>query len=103
MTEADVYTERIDDVPLLVRQQEAMTVPQVLDEAIIPHGNWQGLSVGWVTTGWLTYILSEADHRMCEVEEWARDLRRSGFQGRRVHVERSQGACLRLAQDDARH
>lgn len=75
MTEADVYTERIDDVPLLVRQQEAMGVPQVLDDVIIPHGNWQGLSVGWVTTGWLTYILSEADHRMCEVEEWARDLR----------------------------
>jgi len=71
MTEADVYTERVDDVPLLVRQQEAMGVPQVLDEVIIPHGNWQGLSVGWVTTGWLTYILSEADHRMCEVEEWA--------------------------------
>jgi len=75
MTEADVYTERVDDVPLLVRQQEAMGVPQVLDDVIRPHGNWQGLSVGWVITGWLAYILSEADHRMCDVKEWARDLR----------------------------
>lgn len=73
MTEADIYTERVDDVPLLVRQQQAMGIPQVLDEVIIPHGNWQGLSVGWVTAGWLAYILSEADHRMCEVEPWAED------------------------------
>ncbi len=30
-----------------------------------------GVSVGWLTTAWLSYILSEADHRMMVVEEWA--------------------------------
>lgn len=36
-----------------------------------PHGNRQGLSVGWLTTAWLSYIVSESDHRMMEVESWA--------------------------------
>lgn len=71
MAEIDINTERVDDVPLLVRQQQAMGIPQVLDAVIQPHGNRQGLSVGWLTVCWLAYILSEADHRMCEVEPWA--------------------------------
>jgi transposase len=71
VAEIDINTERVDDVPLLVRQQQAMGIPQVLDAVIKPHGNRQGLSVGWLTVCWLAYILSEADHRMCEVEPWA--------------------------------
>lgn len=71
MAEIDINTERVDDVPLLVRQQQAMGIPQVLDVVIKPHGNRQGLSVGWLAVSWLAYILSEADHRMCEVEPWA--------------------------------
>jgi transposase len=73
MAEVRIDTERVDDVPLLIRQQEAMGIPQVLDAVINPHGNRQGLSVGWLTASWLAYILSEADHRMCEVEPWAVD------------------------------
>jgi transposase len=71
VAEVKIDTERVDDVPLLIRQQEAMGIPQILDEVIRPHGNRQGLSVGWLTSGWLAYILSEADHRMSEVESWA--------------------------------
>lgn len=71
MAEVDIYTERIDDIPLLVHQQKRMGIPEVLDGVIQPHGNRKGLSVGWLTTIWLSYILSEADHRMSEVESWA--------------------------------
>ena len=71
MAEVEIRTERIDDVPLLVHQQRKMGIPEVLDEVIHPHGNREGLSVGWLTTIWLSYILSEADHRMSEVEPWA--------------------------------
>ena len=74
MAEVRVHTERVDDVPLLVYQQCRMGIPQVLDEVIYLHGNRQGLSVGWLTTFWLAYILSEADHRMSVVEEWASGL-----------------------------
>jgi transposase len=73
MTEVNICTERVDDVPLLIRQQQAMGISRVLDEVIIAHGNRQGLSIGKLTTGWLAYILSEADHRMNVVEPWAKD------------------------------
>ena len=75
--EAKIYTERIDDIPLLVSQQEKMGIPEVLDRVIRPHGNRQGLSVGWLTTGWLSYIVSEGDHRMVEVEGWVADHQES--------------------------
>jgi transposase len=46
-------------------------LPEVLDQVIHPHGNRQGASVGWLTAAWLSYILSEVDHRMLVVEHWA--------------------------------
>jgi transposase len=73
MAEVNIDTERVDDMPLLIRQQQVMGIPRVLDEVIVPHGNHEGLSVGWLTAAWLAFILSEADHRMCEVEPWAAD------------------------------
>lgn len=48
-----------------------MGIPEILDAAIRAHGNRDGLSHGWLAATWLTYILSEADHRMAEVETWA--------------------------------
>ena len=71
MAEVEIRTERVDDVPLLIHQQQKMGIPDVLNEVIHPHGNREGLSVGWLATAWLSYILSEADHRMSEVEPWA--------------------------------
>jgi transposase len=71
MAEVEIRNERVDDVPLLIYQQRKMGIPDVLNGVIHPHGNREGLSVGWLTTTWLSYILSEADHRMSEVEPWA--------------------------------
>ena len=71
MTGIEIQTERVDDIPLLIRQQHKMGIPEVLDNVLHPHGNRQGLSMGWLTAGWMSYILSEADHRMSEVESWA--------------------------------
>lgn len=71
MTEVEIQTERIDDLPLLVAQQQTMGIPDIIDAVIEPHGNRQGLSMGWTVVGWLSYILSEADHRLSFVEPWA--------------------------------
>ncbi|MCA9331022.1 IS1634 family transposase [Candidatus Saccharibacteria bacterium] len=70
-TEAEIQTYQVDDIPLLVWQQRVMGIPQIIDEVIEPHGNRQGLSVGWTVTVWLSYILSQADHRLSYVESWA--------------------------------
>jgi transposase len=64
-------SERVDDIPLLVGELERMGVPRLLDEQYGRHGNWQGLSLGWVATVWLGHILSQADHRLNQVQSWA--------------------------------
>jgi transposase len=63
--------ERVDDLPLLLAQLDRMQVAQLLDSCFPTHGNWQGLSLGHVVSVWLTFILSEANHRMSHVEPWA--------------------------------
>jgi len=72
-TEAEIQTYRVDDIPLLVWQQRVMGIPQIIDEIIQPHGNRQGLSVGWTVAVWLSYILSQADHRLSYMESWAKE------------------------------
>jgi transposase len=65
-----VAHERVDDLPILIRQLKHMRVAELLDEHIPTNGNWQGLSLGWVVVVWLTFILSEGDHRLSHVEPW---------------------------------
>jgi transposase len=69
--ELTIITERVDDLPLLIRAMEQMGLTALVDQHFRAHGNWQGLSPGQVLTGWLAYILSEADHRLNQVQDWA--------------------------------
>src|SRR5713101_1912166 len=66
----NIITERVDDIPLLLEQMQRMGLPGLVDEHFPPHGNWTGLSLGWVSTIWLSSILSRGDHRMVHVEPW---------------------------------
>jgi len=51
-----------------------MKVADFIDAALpAPHGNRQGLSYGQLTVIWLTYILTQYDHRMNPVENWVRE------------------------------
>lgn len=69
--ELTVITERVDDIPVLLAHLIKMGLPELLDEHFAVHGNWQGLSLGWTTTVWLSHILSEGDHRLNQVQPWA--------------------------------
>jgi transposase len=70
MSELTVTTEQVDDFPVLVAQAERMAIPELLNRHFTVHGNWQGLSLGWVGTTWLGHILSEGDHRLNHVQPW---------------------------------
>ena len=72
-----IITERVDDIPLLLAQMQRMSLPALLDAHFPTHGNWQGLSLGWVTVIWLSSILSEGDHRLNHVEPWVHNRRRT--------------------------
>lgn len=72
MAETQATHERVDDIPLLLHVLcERLQLDQILDEQMTRHGNWQGLSFGGVTVTWLTHILSEHDHFMSHVQDWA--------------------------------
>ncbi len=64
------YIERGDDLPVLFGLLQQMHIQAILDAVIVPHGNWQGLTQGWVITIWLMHILSEQSHCMEPVQEW---------------------------------
>jgi hypothetical protein len=66
-----IFSERVDDIPLLLAHVAQMGVQPLLDTHFPTHGHWQGLSLGWVTVLWLAHILSQADHRLSHVEPWA--------------------------------
>jgi len=82
-----ITSERVDDIPLLLAQLERMGLQPLLDAHVPTHGNWVGLSLGWVTVIWLTHILSEANHRLNHVEAWAEKRLHTlrGCTGQRVH------------------
>src|SRR5437016_10592126 len=66
-----ITTERVDDIPLLLAHMQRMGLARLLDAHFPTHGNRQGLSLGMVTSIWLTHVLSQADHRMNRVQPWA--------------------------------
>src|SRR5215468_1489272 len=66
----NIITERVDDIPLLLEQMQRMELPTLIDTHFPAHGNWYGLSLGWVSIIWLSSILSQGDHRLVQVEPW---------------------------------
>jgi transposase len=68
--ELTITTEQVDDFPVLIAQMEHISVPDLLNRNFTVHGNWQGLSMGWVGTIWLGHILSVGDHRLNHVQPW---------------------------------
>jgi len=67
---AEVQVERLDDIPVIFGHLQKMHIQATIDRVITPHGNWQGLSPGWVITIWLIHILSEHTHCMDRVQSW---------------------------------
>lgn len=65
------YIERVDDLPVLFGLLQQMRIQVIIDHVITPHGNWQGLTPGWVITLWLMHILRAQNHCMEPVQEWA--------------------------------
>lgn len=107
MTESlTVSSERVDDIPLLLAHMRRMDLPMLLDCYFLTHGNRQGLDFGWTTTIWLAHILSQADHRMNQVQPWAeRQLQTlRGCSGQAVQVldlsDDRLAAVLRALSDD---
>ena len=70
-----IQTERIDDIVLLLNVMMQMELPQLLNEHLPRHWKQEGLDWGWVIVIWLSYIISEGDHRKVVVREWVEQRR----------------------------
>jgi transposase len=66
----EAQVERLDDMPAIFGHLQKTRIQEVIDQVIETHGNWQGLSPGWVITIWLIHILSEHTHCMDRVRDW---------------------------------
>ncbi len=70
-----IRNEQVNDVPLLLGIMEDMGIRRLLDREVPTHGSWQGISVGTVVEIWLSYMLTERDHRLVAVREWTNERR----------------------------
>ena len=66
----EVQVERLDDIPVIFGHLQKTRIQATVDQVVETHGNWQGLSPGWIITIWLMHILSEHTHCMDRVREW---------------------------------
>jgi len=67
-TEIDVVHERFDDIPVILALLLKMHVVELIDRHFPTNGNRTGLSLGQMRVIWLTFILTEAAHRLNQVE-----------------------------------
>jgi transposase len=67
-----VHFERVDDLPVLLLTLQRLHVAELVDRHFPAHHLWQGqLSPGEVLGVWLTFLLSEGDHRLYKLQPWA--------------------------------
>lgn len=69
----EISSEQIDDIPVIVDWLKKMEIAKWIDKSLSrPHGNHQGMSYGQLSVLLLTYIITQADHRLCAVEGWVK-------------------------------
>jgi len=104
-----IETERTDDIPLLLTHMHRMQLASRLDKHFPTHGLRKGLSMGELILVWLPQVLSQADHRMNRVQDWASrrltTLRECGLESlTALEVTDDRLAdVLRLLSDDERY
>ena len=69
----EIHHEKIGDLPLIAQIIKSSGLVSCIDKHYPTHGNWRSPSVGNLMLGWLMYIISENDHRVYKVEDWAKE------------------------------
>ncbi len=68
-----ITNEQVNSLPLLLTIIEEMGIRTLIDEHLVPHGQWEGASVGTLISIWLCHILQQRDHRLVVVRDWVCD------------------------------
>ena len=75
--EIKAISERVDDLPVIIALLLKMHVAELIDQHFPTNGNRTGLSLGQMCVIWLTFILTQADHRLNQVEPWVAEHRQT--------------------------
>ncbi len=60
-------------MPVVIKWLREMQIEALINQELPPpHGNRQGLSYGQLAVLLLSYIITQADHRLCAVETWVK-------------------------------
>jgi len=89
MEELQIITERVDDVPLLIGTMIKIGLVEILDNHIPTHWKQRSLSWGWTAMIWLSYILSEGDHRKSSMEQYIKEMQNTlkGLTGQNISAD----------------
>lgn len=69
----EVTFERVDELPILLHGLQQLKLAETIDAALKPpHGDRRGLSYGQLSVLLVAFIMSQAEHRLCAVEDWVR-------------------------------
>lgn len=71
----NVITESVNDIPLLIKSMSKMGIQEAIDQHVTVQKNQRDLSWGWTAVIWLSYMLSEGDHRKVAVREYISGMR----------------------------
>lgn len=74
MKNDSIKVERIAGLPLIFNTLRELEIAEKIDTYYPSHGNWFGLSKGKVVEVWISYIISNCDHRLSHVSDWVSSL-----------------------------
>src|SRR5277367_49374 len=67
-----IRVERTDDIPVLLAQALRLQLAELLDRHFPSSHRWKGeLTFGEVVCVWLTFLISQGDHRLYQLQPWA--------------------------------
>ena len=73
VTSTKATFERVDELPILLHELQQLKLAEAIDTALpAPHGDRRGLSYGQLSVLMVAFIMSQAEHRLCAVEEWVK-------------------------------
>jgi transposase len=68
------HVERLDDIPVLLATLQRLNVAELLDRHFPSGHRWKGaLTFGDVVCVWISFITSQGDHRLCQLQPWAQN------------------------------
>jgi len=71
-------SERADDIPLIIHWLKQMEIASIIEQELPePHGNRKGLSYNQLSVLFLSYVVSQSEHRLCAVETWLEKHRKT--------------------------